>query len=72
MADITTTNVLNLEVAESPAEGDVLLLIRDGQAMQIGYGYFKGEKGDAGADGKTGQLDDVSVSRNRLIATLSE
>lgn len=66
MADITTTNVLELEEATTPQAGDVLLLIRGGQAYKIGYDYFKG------ADGKTGQLDDVSVSRNRLVATLSE
>lgn len=31
----------------------------------------KGDKGDRGADGATGQLDGVKVSRNRLIAILS-
>lgn len=66
MADMTTINVLSLDAATAPQEGDVLLLIRDGKAYKIGYDYFKGE------DGKTGQLDDVSIGRNRLTATLSE
>lgn len=67
MADVTMTNVLELDEAPSPQSGDVLLLIRDGKAYKIGYEYFKGADGK---DGATGQLDDVSVSRNRLVAIL--